>query len=158
MSFVCCFLCVDSKDRVQWVLCLISMHHSMMLLLCLQCRSLSKKYNLGNCLFVSSIWIMMCFTFQIQFQECCVDCQSFFESFNPWAFNVAHWWYQEKSCFIYAICVLFLFFVFSRQSSSSVSVVFIFKLSLSDVVPMSPILFSFEWLNRQTKRSQIVHV
>ena len=40
MSFVCCFFCLHLQDRVQWVLCLISMHHTMMLLLCLQSRLL----------------------------------------------------------------------------------------------------------------------
>ena len=40
MSFACCFFCVYHPDRVLWVLCLISMHHSMTLLLFLQCRSL----------------------------------------------------------------------------------------------------------------------
>ena len=33
MSFVCCFFCLHHANRVQWVLCLISMHHSVMLLL-----------------------------------------------------------------------------------------------------------------------------
>ena len=32
-----CYLCTDDKFQVLWVLCLISMHHPMMLLLLLQC-------------------------------------------------------------------------------------------------------------------------
>ena len=38
--FVSSFFCLHLSDWVQWVLCLISVNHSMTLHLCLQCRSL----------------------------------------------------------------------------------------------------------------------
>ena len=60
MSFVCSFFCLYDSDRVQWVLCLISMMHSMMLLLRLQCSLLllRKEEKRANCWLMSFVCLL----------------------------------------------------------------------------------------------------
>ena len=59
---VCCFFCLHNSDRVEWVLCLISMHHSMMLLLFLQCCSLLVwwEWKIVDCWWMPFVCCLFC--------------------------------------------------------------------------------------------------
>ena len=73
MSFVWCFFCVHISDWVLWVLCLISMPHSMMLLLCLQSSYLLISWEKTDVLLLNTICVVsFVFTSQIEICKCCV--------------------------------------------------------------------------------------
>ena len=69
------FFCLHHSDWVEWVLCLISMIHSVMLLLCLQSCSLFTKWETRRvyCWWRSFVCLLsLVFTTQIERSECCV--------------------------------------------------------------------------------------
>ena len=72
-----------------------------------------------------------------------------FAPLSPMLLSVDLMRIEKSGLLMDAICVLFL--LSSPLRSSSVSVVFDFKASLSDLVPVSPMLFTF-YLIRMAKR------
>ena len=99
MPFVCCFFCVHSSNWVEWVLCLISVHHSMMLLLFLQSCCLlflwewKKNRLLMNILLCVVSFVL---TTQIESSECCV----WFQCITQWCCssfsNAVVCWFDEN--------------------------------------------------------------
>ena len=55
--FVCCFFCLYHSSLVSWVSYLISVHHSMMLLLCLQCHCLMVVMEEENGLLLNTFFM-----------------------------------------------------------------------------------------------------
>ena len=105
MLFVCCFFYLHHPDSVPWVLNLISMHHSMMLLLFLQnhCLLIWWEWKSVDC------WWMHCvmffffeFTIQIELRECCV-----------WFQCITHWFCSFSSNLIPCHSFFIHFFLFS---------------------------------------------
>ena len=73
MSFVWCFFYAHRSDLAEWVLCFISMHHSMMLLLCLQSSYLLISWEKTDVLLLNTICVVsFVFTSQIEICKCCV--------------------------------------------------------------------------------------
>ena len=62
MPFVCWFFCLHQTDRAQWVLCLISMHRSLMLLLFLQCCCLLIwwEWKIVDCWWMTFVCYFFC--------------------------------------------------------------------------------------------------
>ena len=80
MDFICVqFLFLYNSDRAPWVLCLISMHRSMILLLFLQYCSLLiwRERKKSELLMDFMMLVSFVFTIQIEFDECCVCLQCF---------------------------------------------------------------------------------
>ena len=160
MSFVCLLsFCPHGPDWVRWVLCLISMLHSMMLPLCLQCCYLLneekwKEWIVDGCLLyvfpllysqLRLSWVSVVFDFSASLNDVA--------PVSPIPFPIdtkgkgKEWFVDE--------CLLCVFFLLSLLLSlSSVSIVFDFSASLNDVVPVSPMLLSVEW--REMKRSELL--
>ena len=143
LMFLCVFFCLHHLDRVWWVLCLISMIHSLMLLLFLQCRCLLKwsaikKWIVDDrllCVLRShkSDWVqwVLCLIstpHSMTLLLCLQSCSLFMRR-------------EIKTEIIVDGCLLCVFLLFSQLRSSSVSVVFDFNDSLNDVVPVSLMLF-----------------
>ena len=142
------FLCSHNQDWVQWVMCLISVLHSMMLPLCLQSCSLLLWIERKRviCRLMSFMCLLsFVFTTQIEFRECCV----WFQWFTQWrcsrVSNIVFCWREDKwrvNRWCVSLCVFSLLYLPPR--SSSVSVVFDFNTSFNDVAPWSPIVLSVD--------------
>ena len=164
MVFFCVpsFFCLHISDWVLWVLCLISMPHSMMLPLCLGYGSLLMRWEMKR---VNCWWYVFCvssffvFTSQIEFRECCV----WFQWFTQWCCSsfsntVACLCDEKGKEWIADWCLLCVFFLLSlRLRESAMSVVFDFNDSLNDVAPLSPILLPF-YAKRKEKSDLLIDV
>ena len=109
------FFCLHNSDRVQLVLCLISMIHSMILLLCLQSSCLlMRSERRVNCWWMSFLCLLsFVFTTQIECSECCVWFQWFTQWCCSWVSNSIPCWHEEKwrvNCW----WMSFVFFLSSR--------------------------------------------
>ena len=152
-----CHLCVIVRSHsihwVQWVLCLISVHHSMMLLLCLQCRLLLIWWEWKG---VFRLWIsFMFFLSSLHFRYSPVSVVFDFNAslsdvapLPPTLFSV-YWWEWKKVDYWWMSFGLFLLRVPSKTSFESV--VFDFNASLNDVVPVSPILLPFDLMGKKRR-------
>ena len=82
MSFVCLLYFFFTTQIEFSELCLISIIHSMMLLLCLQCRSLLLWREKRKSELLMDVFCVFSFVFtsQIEFSECCV----WFQCFTQW--------------------------------------------------------------------------
>ena len=96
--FVSSFFCIHNSDRVSWVWCLISMLHSMTLLLCLQyCSLLMWREREKSKLLMDVFGVhSFVFTIQIEFSECCVWFQWFTQWWCSSFSNLVVWWCEEK--------------------------------------------------------------
>ena len=97
--FVSSFFCLHNSNWVEWVLCLISMIHSMMLFLCLQYCWLLRQREMKrvNCRWMTFVCLLtFIFTTKIEFSECCV----WFQCFTQWRCssfsNLVACWCDEK--------------------------------------------------------------
>ena len=147
MSFVSSFFCLNFPDRFEWVLCLISMLHSMILLLCLQwyCLLMWREWKRMICWWVSFVFLLsFVFTIQIELSECCVWLQCFIQWCCSCFSNFIACLHEKNGKeWIVDRCLLCVFFLLSSPPRlSSVSVAFDFNASLNDVAPVSPILLA----------------
>ena len=114
---LCVFFYLYSTDWVEWVLCLISTLHSMMMLLCLQCRSLliwieMKRVSCWWMLFVSLLSFV--FTQQIECSESLVRFQCFTQRWGAYIIDITGCWCEVKSELL--VDILYVsFFVFTTQ-------------------------------------------
>ena len=107
--------CFHPKDRILWVLCLISMIHSMMLLLFLQCCYLLiwRENEKSDCWWLSFVCLLsFVFTTQTEFSECCVG----FQCLTQWCCScisngVACWCDGKGKEWIVDGCLLCVFFL-----------------------------------------------
>ena len=136
------FFCLHHTDRVQWVLCLISMIHSMMLHLCLQscCLLMKREKNRVNW------WIFFVFfcIHNLEWAEwvlCLISmihsmmlllCPQCYSLLINWEMKRVNCWWMSFVCLLLS----------SPHKLSAVSVVFDFNDSLNDVAPISPISLS----------------
>ena len=136
--------CLHNSDRVSWVLCLISVIHLMMLLLCFQCcylvtwRENEKSELLMNvfCVFflLSSQLILSSVSVVFDFNDSLNDVAPI----SPILFPV----YAMRKKWIVDECLSCIFFLlFPLLILSWVSVVFDFNDSLNDAAPVSPMSF-----------------
>ena len=135
------------SDRVFWALCLISMPHSMILLLCLQsCYLLMQRKRKSELLMDIFCVSSFIFTPQIELSECCV----WFQRFTQWCCscvsNVVPYWFEEKwkewvvdGCFL---CVFFL--LSSHNRLSAVSPLLDFNASPKDEAHILSILLAVD--------------
>ena len=106
------FFCLHNSDWVQWVLCLISMPHSMMLLLFLQCCWLLIRGEMKSELLMDVICVSsFVFTTQIESRECCV----WFQWLTQWCCScvsnaIVCWWEEKGKEWIVDGCLLCVFF------------------------------------------------
>ena len=92
---LCFIFCLHHTDRVQWVLCLTSILHSMILLLFLQCCSLLMwwEWKRVNCWWMSFVCLLsFVFTTKIEFSECCVWLQYFTQWCYPCVSHAVACW------------------------------------------------------------------
>ena len=124
--YIDCYSAYHS-DRVFWALCLISMPHSMILLLCLQsCYLLMQRKRKSELLMDIFCVSSFIFTPQIECSECCV----WFQRFTQWCCscvsNVVPYWCDVKwrrvNCWWISFVSL-LSFVFTQQIECSESLV-----------------------------------
>ena len=143
-----CVFCIYLSDWVLWVLYLIVMHHSMMLLLCLQSCSLLiwREWRRDDCLWMPFVYRFMIFTTQIELGECCV----WFQCVNQWCCScfsnpVVCWFYENEKRKDCCWMLFVLFILCPPLTSSPVSVVFDFNAPLNDFAPVYPIQLSVVW-------------
>ena len=143
------FFCLHHSDWVQWVLCLISMIHSMMLLLFLQWCSLlmwceKEEWIVDGC--ILCIFFLLSSLPKLSVLSVVFD---FSDSLNddtpvsPMLLPVDRM--RKEKEWIVDGCLLCVFFLLSSLLRlSSVSVVFDFNDSLNDFTPVSPMLLSVD--------------
>ena len=112
MPLSCCFFYVHHSDKVLWVLCLISMLHSVMLLLCLQScyllmvmRNNVNRYHLCVVTFILTIqkeWPKCCVCFQC-FSKWCCPC---FSDLVPCRFDEKNG--KKNELLMDAICIAYI--------------------------------------------------
>ena len=115
MDFFCVssFLCLYHSDWVLWVLCLFSVIHSMMLLLCLQCYSLLRKKV--NCWWMSFVYVFLLFL--LHRLSSMSDVFDFNDSINdnvpvsPIKFPACIKWKKNSDLLMHVIYVSFVFTV-----------------------------------------------
>ena len=141
------FFCLHDADWVQWVLCLISMIHSMMLFLCLQycCLLMRRERNRVSYWWMSFVCLSFVFTTQIEFNECCVWFQWFIQWRCSCVSNIVVCWWEEKWNGELLVDVFVCLLLYSLHRLRFVSVVFDSSASLNDVAPLSPILFPVDY-------------
>ena len=121
--YVPSFFCLHISDWVQWVLCLISMLHTMMLLLCLQsCYLLMwRERKRVICWWMSFVCLpSFVFTSQIEFRKRCVWFQCFTQWRHSCVSNVVpcRWERKRMNCWWMSfMCLLSFVFTFQIESS-----------------------------------------
>ena len=119
MSFACLLsFCLHFSDRVQWVLCLASMIHLLMLFLRLQCCYLfmKRERKIVNCWWMSFVCLLYyVFTPQAESSECCVGFQCFAQWCCSCVSNIVPCCCEEKwkrvNCWWMSfVCLLSFFF------------------------------------------------
>ena len=136
-----CFFCDHNSDKEGWVLCLISMHHSTMLLLRFQCCCLLiwREWKRVNCWWMPFV---CCFFLNSPLRSSAVSVAFDFNASHNDVAPVSLMWLAVDLMKVekLIICEHFFFFFDSHLKSSSVNVVFVFNASLNDVAPVSPML------------------
>ena len=118
--FLLLFIRVYYSDLAQWVLCLISMIHLMMLLLLLRyrCLLIRREMKKLNCWWMSFVCILsLVFTSKIKYHECCVWFQCLTQWCCSYVSNVVPCWWVEKrkkcDCLMDVFCVSSFFCLYS---------------------------------------------
>lgn len=101
VSKMCCFFVLYSSMQCVEVLCWLSMHHSMHLLL------LHQYHNLFPDEFVNLFWCVFLElpTIYFQFLKCCVDLKHLTQCIDSFDFHLVFYsiktndWFVHKSCF-----------------------------------------------------------
>ena len=140
------FFHVYDSYRVLWLMCLSSLIHQLILLLhlefCCLLNMIEKPCEWKNCCVLSFVW-----TAYAEFNYCFVDFQSLTQWCCSCVTNSIRWLLMVNDKRMSGLLMPFgvLFIVCSPSISTIVSVVFIFNASLSDVAPVSPILFAVDF-------------
>ena len=141
------FFCLHPSDWVSWVLCLISMIHSMILLLRLQCCWLFVWREMKGvaCWWMSFVCLLLSSQLRSSFVSVVFDfndSQNDFAPVSPILLSVDEKTIKKRvNCWWMSFACLLLS---SQPRLSWVSVVFDFSDSFSDVIPVSPIWFAVD--------------